>query len=82
MPAASGAQRRAGLQQKGEGPASSTAPGVAGEEAHAQHGVLHTPVPQCPYEVIIPTMREGIQMAMALTSMFGGGFQQQGDSDL
>jgi hypothetical protein len=32
---------------------------------------LITPL-QCPYGLVVPTMRNGIQLAMALTDMFGG----------
>ena len=28
---------------------------------------------QCPYDVVVPTMRQGIEMAMMFTSMFSGG---------
>ena len=27
---------------------------------------------QCPYDVVVPTMRQGIEMAMMFTSMFSG----------
>ncbi len=36
-------------------------------------------VSQCPYELVIPTMRQGIQLAMAVTSAFTGLGEGEGD---
>jgi hypothetical protein len=41
---------------------------------------LTTPL-QCPYDVVVPTMRQGIEMAMMFTSAFTGGGSPSGKRD-